>query len=201
MKAHSAFMYIVTLLITLVYSVVLPNSNIVPSVQSQERYPGIHIPNLSQKPANERTKIETGPSVGDIFNFHFYPGLLDYLDGNYNNAVDQMDYFIDRPQYFEMNPKQNKYMSIAHFIRGSIFMDHANGVGRYQLAIQDFEASIHWDSNNYHSYLKLAEAYQEIAITQSAIDILKSLLNLNVPKEIMKEASVMLNLLQAGNKI
>lgn len=192
MKTHSTFIRIVTVCILIICLMISPISMLVQNAQAQQRYPGIDIANLSHKLANGRTRLNTGPCVGDIINVHFYPGLLDYLDGSYDYAVGQLDYFIDRPQYTEMNPKQNKYMSIAHFIRGSIFLNHANGIGRYQLAIHDFEASIHWDPHNYQSYLKLAAAYQKITITESAIKTLKSLLSLHPSGIISEEASTML---------
>jgi len=145
----------------------------------------------------ERTYFDTGPCVGEILNFHFYPGLGDYLDGNYRSAVGQLDYFIARPQYTVMNPKQAEYFSIAYYIRGSIFLEHASGSSRHALAINDFEASIRWNKQNYQSYLKLATAYKETQLKDRAVSVLKSLLDLHPPEEIRKEAATLLGEIEA----
>ncbi len=134
------------------------------------------------------THYNTGPCTGEILNAHFYPGLLEYLDGNYAYAVSQMDYFIDRPDYTKMNPNQSEYFSIAHYIRGSILLEHAVGNRRFQLAISDLEASINWNKQNYQSYIKLAAAYKETDMKERAVSILKSLLTLPAPETIKQEA-------------
>ena len=159
---------------------------------AQQDRAGVQIFNLKQTPMKGMTHFDTGPCVGEILNAHFYPGLEEYLDGNYANAVAQMDYFIARPQYTEMNPKQAEYFSIAHYIRGSIFLEHARGTGRYALAINDFEASIRWNKHNYQSYLKLATACKEAQLKDRAISTLKMLLDMNLPEQIREEAATML---------
>lgn len=160
---------------------------------AQQSRPGITIPNLKQSSMNRGTNFDTGPCVGNILNAHFFPGFLDYLDGNYAYAMAQMDYVIDRPQYTAMNPKQAEYLSTAHYIRGSIFLDHATGIGRHELAVTDFSSSIKWNSRNYHSYLKLATSYITMNLRSEANETLQSLLALHPPESIIEEANRILH--------
>ena len=66
--------------------------------------------------ATPKTKLNTGPCVGDILNFHYFPGLIDYSKGNYRYAIQQLDYVLARPEYTSMNPRQGEILSHGHYI-------------------------------------------------------------------------------------
>jgi hypothetical protein len=121
------------------------------------------------------TNIDGGPAVGDMLNAHFFPGVKDFNQGRYTFAVLQFDYVLNRPHYLAANPKQAEYLSTAYYLRGMIYRYHADGLGRYSLAKEDFEAAIKTNENNYVAHLELARLYAVLGLTEPSISILRSL--------------------------
>jgi tetratricopeptide (TPR) repeat protein len=141
---------------------------------------------IDNLPYAERTNIDAGPATGNILNAHYFPGLIDYQRGNYRGAKSQMDYFLARPQYTQMNPRQREFFSHGYYIRGMIYLYHASGYGRFVLAKKDFEQSIRWDVKNYASHLQLSRVMYAVGLKDKAIDILQNLLKINSDAEIEK---------------
>src|SRR5262245_46607356 len=73
-------------------------------------------------------EVEIGPSVGEILNFHYFPGMKYYQGGRYASAWNELSYFVERPTFTNGNPNQANYLSTAHYARGMIFLYHATGV-------------------------------------------------------------------------
>ncbi len=119
---------------------------------------------------------DAGPGLGGILNAHYFPGLNSYRHGYFTSAKSEMDYFIDRPTYTSMNPRQGEYMSTAHYTRGMIYFYHATGLGRHVLAKRDFEQSIKWNPKNYLSYLELSRVWSAVGMKERAIKVLQNLL-------------------------
>lgn len=142
------------------------------------------------------TNIDGGPDVGNILNFHFFPGLRDYLKGNNRSAMSQLTYFLDRPQYSSMNPKQNQYFSIGHYVRGMIYFYHAQGVGRLELARMEFDSAILRNPNNHFAYLELARVYSLLGFKQQAVLTLQKVLKLNPEGSLAQEVRRELALVQ-----
>ena len=135
-----------------------------------------------------RTEIKAGHSIGDILNYHYFPGLKHYRHGNYQSAKKELDYFINRPQYTSMNPRQSEFFSTAHYLRGRIYFYHASGAGRQLLAKNDFEKSIQWDPNNHLSYLELSRVWLDIGNNNAGFAVLKRLLELEPEDKIVQQA-------------
>jgi len=132
------------------------------------------------------THIDAGPETGGILNAHYFPGLIDFQRGNYVGAKNQMDYFLARPQYTQMNPRQREFFSHSHYIRGMIYLYHASGRGKFILAKKDFEQSIRWDPKNYASYLQLSRVLSTVGLKDKAISILQNLLDMNPDEMVVK---------------
>ena len=120
------------------------------------------VTNLNVGPTEPRYSINTG----NILNAHFFPALLYYSKGNYNSALKDMQYFIDRPQYTKNHPQHLKYLSIAHYICGMIYLDHASGQGRYTRAKENFEKSIQLDPGNHLAYLGISHVLSEVEMKE-----------------------------------
>jgi hypothetical protein len=142
------------------------------------------------------TNYDAGPCTGGILNVHFYPGLQDYMKGNNAYAKQQMDYFLARPDYTSINPRQGQYLSLAYYIRGMIYQYHASGIGRQALAAADFKNSIQTDPKNYLAYLELARVYTSLDRKKEAINTLESVLKLKLPASIETQAKAELADLQ-----
>ena len=141
---------------------------------------------IEHPPYAAHTNIDAGPEIGGILNAHYFPGLIDYQKGNYVGAKKQIDYFLARPHYTEMNPRQPEFFSHGHYIRGVIYMYHASGPGRFILAKRDFEQSIRWNPKNYASHIQLSHVLSIVGLKEKAISILKNLLELNINEDFIK---------------
>jgi hypothetical protein len=139
-----------------------------------------------------RAYYDTGPCVGEILNAHFFPGLEDFRRGNYAYAAQQMDYFIARPQYTVMNPRQSEFMSTALYLRGTIYLDHAAGPGRLARALRDLSEATRWNPANEPAYLALARAQTTLGQETKAAETLRSLLGRQPSQEIAGEAARLL---------
>src|SRR5205085_2006015 len=133
------------------------------------------------------TDIDGGPVIGAMLNVHFFPGIKDYDSGNYNAAHEQMSYVIKRPSYLEANPRQAEYMSVAHYLRGMIYVYHAEGLGRYSLAKADFEQSIKWNANNYVAYLELSRVYSALGLKGPAAAVLDGMKKFDLDEKLAKD--------------
>jgi len=159
-------------------------------------------PGLVQTPMTDfavgSTVSQHNSNVGNILNAHFFPGLLDYSKGNYSSAFAQMQYFIDRPEYTKYHPQHVKYLSIAHYIRGMIYLYHASNQRRYTLAKakEDFEKSTQLDPSNHLAYLGISRVFSEAGMKEQAIYILQYLLELKPKEDIAQQARRELSLLQ-----
>ena len=142
--------------------------------------------------------FETGPDVGHIINAHYIPGNMYYGRGNYTHAVAEMDYFIARPQFTAMHPRQSELFSIAHYIRAMCYFYHAEGLGRLALSKKDFEESVRWNPKNYFSSLELARVNAALGSRQDAISILRRLLDSKPDENVAQEAKEQLNSLLAA---
>jgi tetratricopeptide (TPR) repeat protein len=146
------------------------------------------------------THFRAGPCVGDILNAHFFPGVQDFKNGNYRYALGQMDYFIERPRYTSENPKQSEFMSTAFYIRGSIYLDHAEGIGRLAKALNDFKAALSWQDDNYPAMISLARVYIATNRNDDATNTLKLLLDQNPSDNFVTEANNLLKQIASPDK-
>ena len=158
-------------------------------------------PGLVSKPA---TNLNVGPpepqystNIGNILNIHFFPGLLDYSEGNYSSALAQMQYFIERPQYTKNHPQHLKFLSTAHYICGMIHLYYDFGYGRYDRAKENFEKSIQLDPRNHLAYLGISRVLSAVGLKEQAIYILQHLLELKPKDDIAQQAKKELILLQS----
>jgi tetratricopeptide (TPR) repeat protein len=172
--------------------------------QSVAQNSGEAVSILNTRPGVDMTPMTSyngGPCTGSILNAHFFPGMIDYSKGNYAYAKQQMDYFIARPAYTAMNPRQGQYLSLALYIRGMIYFRHASGIGRYGLAIADFKSAIIMNPRNYLAHLELAHAYASLSQKEEAIKVLTSLLEMkDLPVTTLNEAKRDLNEIEHGSK-
>src|SRR5262249_39720903 len=64
-----------------------------------------------------KTDFDGGPVVGDILNYHYFPGLQDYKNGNYVGAARQMDYIMRNHRFIlDINPRKKEYVSTAYYL-------------------------------------------------------------------------------------
>ena len=169
--------------------------------QSSDSIDRIQIENFrTDIPPTGRTRFQAGPSVGDILNWHFFPGVQDFKNGNYSYALSQMDYFLERPQYTSENPKQSEFMGLAYYIRGSIYLDHAKGIGRLGKALNDFKAALSWQEDNYPAMIGLAKVYIASNSNDDAKNALKLLLAKNPSDKFVTEANNLLKQIASSDK-
>lgn len=154
---------------------------------------------VENPPYAGHTNIDAGPETGGILNAHYFPGLIDFQRGNYTGAKGQMDYFLARPQYTQMNPRQREFFSHGHYIRGMIYLYHASGRGRFILAEKDFEQSIRWNPKNYASYLQLSRVLSTVEMKEQAINVLINLLHTDPDEKIVKLMREEINKLNSMN--
>jgi hypothetical protein len=143
-------------------------------------------------PYQPTTFTELGPQVGEILNAHYFPAVNYYIHANYVNANDQLSYVLMRPSYLDGNPNQAQYLSTAYYMRGMIFLYHANGVGRLTLAREDFAAAISWNPRNYPAYLELSAVFSTFGLKDQAAAILRSLIDLNPDPDVRAAAEAKL---------
>jgi tetratricopeptide (TPR) repeat protein len=139
-------------------------------------------------PYGKVTEFDSGPAVGEILNNHFFPGVIYYNLGNYNYSVAELTYVIRRPAYLDKNSRKAEFMSTTHYLRGMIYLYHAEGIGRHGIARSDFEAAIKWNPENHLAYLELSRVYSELGFTKQAIAIVQHLIELKPAKDILDEA-------------
>ena len=158
-------------------------------------------PGLGSKPM---TNLNVGPTepqysinVGNILNAHFFPGLLDYSEGNYSSALGQMHYFIERPLYTKNHSQHLKFLSTAHYICGMIHLYYDFGYGRYDRAKENFEKSLQLDPGNHLAYLGFSHLLSAVEKKDQAIYILQHLLELKPKEDIAQQAKKELILLQS----
>ena len=154
----------------------------------------------------ERTSYPEGPTdpasgvnVGDILNAHYYPGLKFYVHANYKYAKNEMDYFLERPQYIEKHPRRAQFLSIGHYIRGMILYHHASGMGRYALARRDFEEAIRWNAANHLAQLELAKMMAAAGQKDEAISTLNRLLGEKPAEKVAEDVKKELEKITSGN--
>ena len=158
-------------------------------------------PGLVQTPMTDfavgSTVSQHNSNVGNILNAHFFPGLLDYSEGNYSSALGQMHYFIERPLYTKNHPQHLKFLSTAHYICGMIHLYYDFGYGRYDRAKENFEKSIQVDPENYLAYIGISRVLSAVEMKEQAIYILQHLLELKPKEDIAQQAKKELILLQS----
>jgi tetratricopeptide (TPR) repeat protein len=161
---------------------------------------GIRIIDTGNGMGSGMTNVDGGPDVGSILNAHYFPALEDYRKGNFRSAISQMDYFLARPQYTSGNPKQREYLSLGSYIRGMIYLYHAVGRGRHNMARLDFEKAISLNPDNHFAYLELANVYAFLELKQPAINTIEKLLALNPDESVSKLAKQKLEMLRSPQK-
>lgn len=134
------------------------------------------------------TGMNAGPSVGNMLGNHFFPGVDYYNAGRYMYAQIELAYVLERPAYLDGNPRRNDFMSVAHYLTGMIYMYHADGLGRRNVAAEHFDQAIEWNPDNYIAYLELARVYAELRLTKQASAIVQRLLDSNPPEDIQAQA-------------
>ena len=142
------------------------------------------------------TDYDAGPAVGNMLNAHYFPGINFFNGGRYSSARGELSYVIQRPHYLEGNPKRAEYMSTALYLRGMIYLHHADGIGKHDLAKTDFEAAIKWNPNNHLAYLELSRVYSDLGFAAPAFRILDHLLKLKPDQKIDDEARTELDKLK-----
>jgi tetratricopeptide (TPR) repeat protein len=128
-----------------------------------------------------------GPGA-DLLNQRYFPALSLYGSGRYKEAERNLTYVIAQPDYLLQNPSRAEYLSVSHYLRGMIYFYHANGVGRYSLAKDDFEAAVKWNRQNYVAYLELSRLYSRLGFQAQAVTLLNHLLGLMPEENILVEA-------------
>lgn len=151
---------------------------------------------ITSKTPQGYTKFNTGPSVGNILNAHYFPGVLAYTRGDYGATLAELDYCLNRPEYIKVNPRGSQYLSAGHYMRGMIYLYHASGDGRHTKAKDDFEKSIQWDQSNYYAYLELARVHAALGSPAQAVAILQQLLASKPPADLIRQASEQLGTLK-----
>jgi tetratricopeptide (TPR) repeat protein len=134
------------------------------------------------------TNIDAGPATGFILNYHYFPGINFYNGGRYKEAEEQFTYVTSRPQYLEANPRRPEFMSTAYYLRGMVYLYHANGVGRHNQAKADFEAALQWNPRNYVVYLEISRLYSGLGFREQAVSIIRHLLEMK-PDQMIAEAA------------
>ena len=142
---------------------------------------------------------ELGRQIGSILNAHYFPALRAYEVGSYQAAFNDITYLVMRPEYLNGNPNQANYLSTGHYIRGMIFLYHAEGGGRLLVAKSEFEKAIQWNSQNYVAYLELARLYVIAGLNEQAITVLKQLIDIAPTEDIAGEARKELKKLAPGD--
>src|SRR6058998_3252032 len=136
----------------------------------------------------ERTYFDAGPVVGDMLNWHYFPGIVLYNAGRYTRAEQEFTYVIDRPQYLSQNPRRDEFMSVSFYLRGMIYFYHANGFGRYTAAKEDFEAALKWNPRNDIVYIQLARLYSILGFKDRGDLLLRRLLESMPDEKLADEA-------------
>src|SRR5262249_9506085 len=129
------------------------------------------------KPIGVRpTHYNVGPEVGAILNNHFFPAIIEYNAGRYVDAEDNLTYLVNRPYFFEANPRQREFMSTGLYMRGMIYFHHSQGPGRFKLAKDDFQEAVKWNPNNYEAYIELSRVLMTVNAKDDAVDVINRLL-------------------------
>jgi tetratricopeptide (TPR) repeat protein len=149
---------------------------------------GLTIINTGKPMIKPTTEFDAGFSVGNMLNNHYFPGVLFYNGGRYQEAESEFVYCVRRTQYLDGNPRKNEFLSTAHYLRGMIYLYHATGVGRHSLARSAFEASIAWNPAHEQAHLELSRVYANLGFKDQAKAILQKLLALEPGKEVLDEA-------------
>jgi len=134
------------------------------------------------------TSVDAGPATGGMLNAHFFPGINFYNAGRYANAEAELGYVAGRRHYLEGNSRREEFMSTANYLLGMIYMYHAEGVGRRNIAETYFDRAIAWNPSNYTAYIELSRIFTELRLPERARGILQRLLDLNPPDDIAKQA-------------
>jgi tetratricopeptide (TPR) repeat protein len=138
-------------------------------------------------------RFDAGTSVGAMLENHFFPGIEFYNSGRYRSAQSDLAYVVARPHYLEGNSRRNEFMSTSHYLLGMIYMYHADGLGRRNIAREHFEKAIEWNPTNYIAYIELAKVFGELRIDKQAHAIIQRLLELKPPESIAEQARDELN--------
>ena len=145
-----------------------------------------------------KTDFDGGPVVGDILNYHYFPGLQDYKNGNYVGAARQMDYIMRNHRFIlDINPRKKEYVSTAYYLHGRIYFYHASGLGRYIQAKKDFDKAIEWNPRNYPAYLELARLLSSMELRAEATSVLQRLLASQPDEQVVQLARIELTRLQS----
>lgn len=144
------------------------------------------------------TDFESGPVTGNILNIHFFPGLLDYMNGNYRSAWNQMNYMIKNSIFYRQHPRYGEILSYAHYIRGMIYLYHAQGAKRFVRGRLDFERAIHNNPNHYQSYVELSRLLVLVELKDQARHVLQRLLAKNPPEDVVQQVNNEIRALQSG---
>ena len=150
---------------------------------------GVRIINTGRPltPNTPPTQIDGGPVEGQMLNIHFFPGVKDFNNGMYAYALSQFNYVLGSPHYLDENPRQAEYISTAYYLRGMIYLYHAEGLGRHRFAKDDFEAATKVNPNNHSAYLELSRVYSALDLKEPAITILRSLEKNDLEKSLADE--------------
>jgi tetratricopeptide (TPR) repeat protein len=149
----------------------------------------IVIPNNAGPPSSyQMPRFDAGPSNGNMLYNHFFPGIDHYNAGRYLYAEKEFAYIIPRPYYLEGNPRRNEYMSTSHYLTGMIYLYHAEGLGRRNMAKENFEKAIQWNPNNYLAYIELARVFAELRFTKQASAVIQRLLEMRPPESVAEQA-------------
>ena len=131
---------------------------------------------------------DLGPNVGSILNAHYFPGVTYYQGGQYQHSYNEFTYVLNRPTYLDGNPNQIYYLTTAYYMRGMIFLYHAEGAGRLTLARKDFESAIKLNAQNYPAHLQLAHVFLAAGQKEKAASVLQKLIDLKPDPEILEQA-------------
>jgi tetratricopeptide (TPR) repeat protein len=156
----------------------------------------------NSEPANAYliTRFDAGPSVGSMLENHFFPGIDYYNNGKYQYAQQELDYVIRRPENLIENVRRNNFLSVSHYLLGMIYMYHANGLGRRNVAREHFIKAIEYQPNNHIAHLELARVYAELRLTKQASEIIQQLLELKPEEDIATQARDELAKLSSNTK-
>src|SRR5262245_42368403 len=133
-------------------------------------------------------RFNAGPSVEDMIDSHFFPGIDYYNAGRYVTAQLNLLYVISRPHNLKGNSRLNEFLSTSHYLLGMIYIYHADGFGRRNVAREHFEKAIEWNPTNYMAYIELARVFAELRVNKQASAVIQRLLELNPPEPVAAEA-------------
>jgi hypothetical protein len=143
----------------------------------------------SGKPVPARVRdYGAGPSVGDVLNSYYFPGINNFSAGAFSAAEADFNYVISHANALDPNPLRGELLSTAHYYRGMIFLYHTSGGERFNLAKSNFAMAVKLNANNFPAYIELSRVLWRLGSPEEARSVLRYLLERRVDPRTAVEA-------------